>query len=299
MSGEYDRRIKGIIPAMATPFSEDGEINENWLRADLEHMIDAGVNGVVVGGSTGEGHTYTLDDHRLALGAAVEHAAGRIPVIAGIIVNSTRQAKKVTDAMADLDLAALQVTPTHYGGRPDDESTVKHFASIAQHSGRPVVVYNVIRHNLCSAELLTHMVGEVDGIIGVKQSAEDLKLVADLVVGIGDRGVVLTATDGLMYPSFAVGAQGAISAILSAVPEMLVELWNAVQNDDHATGRDLHVKLLGIWNAISGAKMVANVKAAMSLQGREGGVPRAPWRATEGEGKERIRKALVDAGVIT
>ncbi len=298
MPTEYDKRIKGIIPAMATPFDEDGEIREDWLRADLEYMINAGVNGVVVGGSTGEGHTYTLDDHRTALGAAVEQAAGRIPVIAGVIVNSTRQARIVTDAMADLDIAALQVTPTHYGGRPDDEDTVKHFASIAQHSGRPVIVYNVIRHNLCSAELLTHMVTEVDGIIGVKQSAEDLKLVADLVVGIGDKGVVLSATDGLMYPSFTVGAHGAISAILSAVPEMLVNLWNAVQNDDHTTARDLHVKLLGIWNAISGPKMVANVKAAMLLQGRQGGFPRAPWRATGEEGKAHIRKALADAGVI-
>jgi 4-hydroxy-tetrahydrodipicolinate synthase len=101
-----------------------------------------------------------------------------------------------------------------------------------------------------------------------------------------------------MYPSFTVGAHGAISAILSAVPEMLVNLWNAVQKDDHTTARDLHVKLLGIWNAISGPKMVANVKTAMLLQERQGGFPRAPWRATAHEGKARIRKALADAGVI-
>ena len=156
MPTEYDKRIKGIVPAMATPFGEDGEIREDWLKADLEHMINAGVNGVVVGGGTGEGHTYTPDDHRLALGAAVEQAAGRIPVIAGIIANSTRQAKIVTAAMADLNVAALQVTPTHYGGKPDDEGTVRHFASLAQHSGRPVMVYNVVPDNLCSAALLTY-----------------------------------------------------------------------------------------------------------------------------------------------
>ncbi len=298
MSGKYDKRIKGIVPAMATPFDEDGEIREDWLRADLEHMIDVGVDGVVVGGSTGEGQSYTPDDHRLALGAAVEQAAGRIPVIAGLIVNSTRQACIHADAFADLDVAALQVTPVHYGSRPDDERTIKHFGDLAQHSGKPVLVYNVVAHNYCSAELLTRMITEVDGIVGVKQSAGDLKLVADLLVSIGDKGVVMSATDALMYPSFTIGVHGAISAILTAVPGMLVQLWNAVQDEDHETARDLHVKLLAIWNAIVGPNMPANVKYAMQLQERPGGFPRAPMHPTEDERKPRIRKALADAGVI-
>ena len=110
---------------------------------------------------------------------------------------------------------------------------------------------------------------------------------------------MFSATDALMYPSFTLGVHGAISAILTAVPEMLVQLWNAVQNGDHNTGRDLHVKLLGIWNAISGPGMVANVKTAMQLQERQGGVPRAPWRSTGEEGKAHIQKALADAGVIS
>lgn len=297
MAGEWDRRIKGIVPAMATPFGDDGEIREDWLRADLEHMIDVGCNGVVVGGSTGEGQTYTPDDHRRAVGAAIEQAAGRIPVIAGLIVNSTRQACIHADAIADLDVAALQVTPVHYGSRPDDERTIKHFADLAQHSGRGVMVYNVVQHNYCTPELLTHMIHNVDGIVGVKQSAGDLKLVADLIVSVGDRGVVMTATDALMYPSFTLGAHGAISAILTAVPGMLVRLWNAVQEEDHETARDLHVKLLAIWNAIWGPNMPANVKHAMQLQERPSGIPRPPMHPTEEERKPRIRKALAEAGV--
>jgi len=298
MAGDYDKRIRGIIPAMATPFDEDGEIREDWLRADVEHMIGVGVNGVVVGGSTGEGQTYTPDDHRLAVGAAVEQAAGRIPVIAGLIMNSARQARIAADAIADLNVAALQVTPVHYGARPDDEHTVRYFASLAQDSSRPVIVYNVVAHNQCTPELLTHMVTNVDGIVGVKQSLGDLKLVADLLVGIGDKGVVMSATDGLMYPSFTIGAHGAIAAILAAVPGTLVRLWNAVQDEDHTTARDLHVRLLAIWNAIWGPNMAANVKYAMQLQGRQSGFPRPPMHPTEAERKLRIRQALVDAGVI-
>ena len=228
----------------------------------------------------------------------IVQTAGRIPVIAGIIVNSTRQAKIACDAIADLDVAALQVTPTHYGGRPNDENTVKHFAEIAQHSGTPVMIYNVIAWNLCSAELLTHMVTKVDGIMGVKQSAGDLKLVADLIVSIGDAGVVLSATDALMYPSFTIGADGGISAILAAVPGMLVQLWNAVQDDDHKTARDLHVKLLDIWNGLWGPNMTANVKTAMQLQGREAGVPRPPTHVTEEERKAHLKRALKVAGMI-
>jgi 4-hydroxy-tetrahydrodipicolinate synthase len=142
------------------------------------------------------------------------------------------------------------------------------------------------------------MVKNVDGIMGVKQSAGDLKLVADLVVSIGDSGVVFSATDALMYPSFTIGVHGAISAILAAVPDMLVQLWDAVKAEDHKTARDLHVKLLAIWNGIWGPNMTANVKTAMQLQGREGGFPRPPTAITEDDRKKRIKEALKAAGMI-
>jgi 4-hydroxy-tetrahydrodipicolinate synthase len=255
------------------------------------------VHGLAVGGSTGEGHTLTLDELRQVVGAAVEEADGQVPVIAGIIVDSTRQAVAYGRALADLDVAALQVTPVHYLFRPDDEAMYAHFAAVADETSRPVIVYNVVPWSYCAPALLARMIREIGGVIGVKQSAADLKLLADLLLDVGDEGIIMSAVDALLYPSFCLGAHGAIAAILTAVPEFCVQLWDVVQGGDHAAALDLHGKLLRVWNAIAGDNLPANVKHAMALQGREAGLPRAPMPVTTLAQGAAIERALRAAGV--
>lgn len=285
--------IYGIVPPMVTPFTEAEEVDEAALRADVRHLVErAHVHGLAVGGSTGEGHTLATDELRQIVGAALEEAQGRVPVIAGIIVDSTRQAVERARALADLDVAALQVTPVHYLFRPDDEMMVRHFATLADQVGIPVIIYNVVPWVYCSPALLARIIDQVEGVIGVKQSAGDLKLLADLLDQAGDRAVIMSAVDALLYPSFSLGAHGAIAAILTAVPELCVQLWDAVQAGDHAQALALHTRLLHIWNAIEGDNLPANVRYAMHLQGREGGRPRSPMPPSSPEQQAHIRQAL-------
>ena len=286
-------QIAGIIPPLVTPFTEDEKVDEAALRADVRYMIEqAGVHGLVVGGSTGEGHTLTTDELRRVVGAAVDEAAGRVPVLAGLIVDSTRQAVERVRALSDLDVAALQVTPVHYLFRPTDDMMVRHFAAIAEAARSPVIIYNVVPWSYCSPTLLVRIMTEVDGVIGVKQSAGDLKLMADLLLMLDGRGLVMSAIDALLYPSFSLGAHGAIAAILTAVPKPCVQLWDAVQRGDHASALDLHKKLLRLWNAIVGDNLPANVKFAMELQGRRGGFPRAPMPPSSEAQRTVIRAVL-------
>jgi 4-hydroxy-tetrahydrodipicolinate synthase len=219
-------------------------------------------------------------------------------VIAGIIVDSTRQGAERAQALADLDVAALQITPVHYLFRPNDEMMVRHFATIADQAGLPVIIYNVVPWSYCSPQLLARIITQVDGVIGVKQSAGDLKLLADLLLLLEGRGLVMSAVDALLYPSFCLGAHGAIAAILTAVPELCVQLWDAVQDGDHAQALMLHGRLLGVWNAIVGDNLPANVKCAIELQGRTAGFPRAPMPASSARQKAAIREALQGAGVL-
>jgi len=104
--------------------------------------------------------------------------------------------------------------------------------------------------------------------------------------------------DALMYPSFALGAHGAIAALLTAVPTLLVQLWDAVQGGDHKHARTLHEKLLPIWNAILGDNLPANVKCAQALLGRKAGVPRPPMPASSPAQASAIRAALEAAGQL-
>ena len=290
--------IYGIVPPMTTPFDGEEAIDERALRADVRYLIEkAHVHGLAVGGSTGEGHTLSTDELRCAVGAAAEEARGRVPIVAGIIADSTRQVVERARALSDLDVAALQVTPVHYLFKPDDESMIKYFATIAERTGVPVLVYNVVPWSYCAPDLLVRIIDEVDGVIGVKQSASDLVLLAELLLDVGDRGVIMSAVDALLYPSFCLGAHGTIAAILTAVPELCVRLWDAVQAGDHAVALDLHRKLLRIWNAIAGDNLPANIKCAMALQGRPSGLPRAPMSPSSPAQRAAICSALTAAGV--
>jgi 4-hydroxy-tetrahydrodipicolinate synthase len=285
---------------MTTPFDADEELDERVLRAEVRYLIkEVGVHGLAVGGSTGEGHTLSTDELRRAVGVAIEEARGRVPVIAGIIVDSTRQAVERGRALADLNVAALQITPVHYLFKPDDEMMVRHFATIADQVEPPILVYNVIQWVYCSTELLVRLITEVEGVIGVKQSASDLKRLADLLLELDGRGLVMSAVDALLYPSFCLGAHGSIAAILTAVPQLCVQLWDAVRAGDHVAGLDLHAKLLRVWNAIAGDNLPANVKCAIELQGRAAGLPRSPMSVPSAEQRDVIRAALRLAGLET
>ena len=218
---------------MVTPFDAAEAIDEDAFGAEVEYLIEmAGVHGLAVGGSTGEGHTLSTGELRQLARIALERAAGRVPIIAGIIVDSTRQAIEKARALADLDVAALQVTPVHYLFRPTDEMMMQHFAALAEQAAQPIIVYNVVPWSYCSPALLDRMMRGIDGLIGVKQSAGDLKLMADLLMNSADVGLIMSAVDALLYPSFCLGAHGAIAAILSAVPELCVKLWQRVEAGD-------------------------------------------------------------------
>jgi len=299
MSGDRTQ-IRGIVPPTTTPFDSNEEVDLGMLRAEVRHLIDdVHVHGLAAGGSTGEGQTLSTDELRQVVGATADEAGGQLPVIAGIIVDSTREALEKGRAVADLGVAALQVTPVHYLFKPNDQMMMRHFYTIADTIGIPVLIYNVVPWSYCSVSLLTRMISEHQGIIGVKQSAQDLKRLADLILSLGDGGLIMSAVDALLYPSFCLGAHGTIAAIVTAAPELCVKLWNAVQDGDHATAKDMHEKLLRIWNAISGDNLPACTKCAIELQGRCSGVPRSPMHPATPEQRETIREALDLAGYET
>lgn len=291
-------KIHGIVPPMVTPFDVTEAIDEAAFGAEVEYLTAAaGVHGLAVGGSTGEGQTLSTAELRRLVGIALERADGRVPVIAGIIADSTRQALEKARALSDLDVAALQVTPVHYLFRPTDEMMMQHFAALAEQSAHPIIVYNVVPWSYCSPALLDRMMREIDGLIGVKQSAGDLKLMADLLMRSADVGLIMSAVDALLYPSFCLGAHGAIAAILSAAPESCVKLWQQAEAGDHAAALASHHNLLRIWNAIMDDNLPANVKTALALQGRPAGMPRRPMPQSSPAQTQAIQAALLTAGI--
>jgi 4-hydroxy-tetrahydrodipicolinate synthase len=288
--------LHGIIPPMTTPFGADGELMLDLVKGQVDWLIGAGVHGLAAGGSTGEGHTLDAAEFRDLVGATVEAAGGRVPVIAGIIVDSTRDAIRRARLVRDMKVAALQVTPVHYLFRPDDEAMVTHFKTVAEETGMPVIIYNVVPWSYLSPQLLVRIMRAVPGVIGVKQSAGDLKLVADLLNTADPGHLILSAVDALLYPSFALGAHGTIAALPSAAPRACVELWDAVKAGDHQGALELHRELLTLWNTLVGDNLPACVKAAQRLQGCEAGRPRPPMPPASPRQQDAIAEALRNLG---
>ena len=294
------KKLYGVTPPMTTPFDENEEINHEYLGKDAKYLIEkAKVHGLAIGGSTGEGYTLSTKELRSSLETTVEAAKGRVPVIAGIIVDSTKQAIERAKAVQDLDITALQITPVHYLFKPTDEMMYKYYEKIADSVDIPVLIYNVVPWSYCNPQLLIKIITEIDGVIGVKQSASDIKLLADLILGLKDRGVIFTAVDALLYPSFALGAHGVIAALPTAVPGLCVKLWNEVQSGDHKNAVETHKQLLTIWNTLAADNLPANVKYAMELQGRPSGLPRSPMPPSSEEQKKHIKAALKETGLIS
>jgi 4-hydroxy-tetrahydrodipicolinate synthase len=285
-------KLTGIIPPMTTPFDTDGEIDEKAFRAQVRFFLGKGVHGVCVGGSTGEGHTLTRDEFKRLIAACAEEVNGKVPLVAGIIANSTREAALRARDVEGMAVDALQITPVHYLFKPDDEATVAHFRTLSESVKQPIVIYNVVPWNYLSPALLIRIMREVPGVVGVKQSAGDMKLMADLMLDVPEGKVVLTAVDALLYPSFALGSHGTIAANPAAAPGACVALWDAVQRGDHATALELHKRLLRFWNTIVGDNLPACVKYALELQGCPVGLPRAPMPAATARQRETIAPAL-------
>jgi 4-hydroxy-tetrahydrodipicolinate synthase len=287
----------GVIPPMTTPFDHEGNLRLEAVRPQVDFLISAGAHGLAAGGSTGEGHALDDGEYRDLIAATVEAAAGRAPVIAGIIVDSTREAIRRGQAVKDLGVAALQVTPVHYLFRPHDDAMLEHFRAMADATGMPIVIYNVVPWSYLSPALLNRIMAEVPLVAGVKQSAGDLKLFADLMVTAQPGKMIYSAVDALMYSSYALGAHGSIAAILTAAPHASVQLWDAVKAGEHARALDLHTRLLHLWNGLVADNLPACVKYALDLQGVPAHLPRAPMPTPDARQQAAIRRAIEGLGV--
>jgi 4-hydroxy-tetrahydrodipicolinate synthase len=289
--------LHGIIPPLVTPFDAHERVDDDALRAEVRFHLDQGVHGLCVTGSTGDGQMLSAEDSVAVAAAAVKEVAGTVPVIAGIIRDSTAEVIRYGTALRETGVDALQVTPVHYLFQPDEDNTVDYYRRISEETGLPVLIYNVIPYALIPATTVARVLNEVPGVVAVKQSGGNIHQLADLLYYAPAGGKVFTAVDDLLYPGYLLGAQGAISATLTVAPQLCVAQWDAVQRGDHATALEIHNKLLPIWRSIDGPNMTVRIKAALALQGRNGGHGRSPLTPVSEAERETIRAALTKAGL--
>lgn len=289
--------LHGMISTVVTPFDEQDEVDLDLLRGEVRYLLDQGVSGICACGSTGEGQTLSIEESRAICAAVVDEVAERVPVIGGVIQNSTAQARRYALALKEAGVDALQITPVHYVFAPSADETVAHYRELGEATDLPIVLYNVVPWALVPIDVIERL-ADVPQVVAVKQSGGDVHLLADLLHRVRDRFTILAALDDLHYPAFVMGAHGALAAIPTVTPRLSVELWDAVQADDHDLARQLHERILTVWRAIDAPNLPATLKAALELQGRRGGLPRRPFAPASDVERERIRSALQEAKLI-
>jgi 4-hydroxy-tetrahydrodipicolinate synthase len=290
-------QLKGIIPPLVTPFTAEQDVDEDGLRMEIRYLLDTGVDGLTVCGSTGEGHTLSLDETVRVSDIAVSEAQGRVPVMTGIIRDSTREVIRYGQALRNVGVNGLQITPVHYLFNSGDEGAYAYYEAIAEAVDLPIVIYNVVPWHTLSPELLLRL-SEIPQVVAVKQSGGDIHKLADLLRANQGRLRVLSAVDDLLYPSFVLGADGAVAAILTVLPDLCVRLWAACQRGDHEQARGLHERILPVWRALNYADMPARAKAAIELQGRRVGPARHPLLPVSREAHRELERTLDVAGVL-
>ena len=292
LSAEQRHAITGILPPVTSPFRKDGSLARDGFVEQVDLIMNAGARGIVIGGSTGEGHTLNRTEFETSMQAASEALKGRGGLLAGLIVNSTQEAIDRIRLLDGLKVDALQVTPVHYLFKPGAQATIDHFKAIADSTDIPILIYNVIQWNYLSVDLMLRIMDEVPGVVGMKQSNGDLKSVSDLLMRLKPHNLIITGIDAMLYPAFALGAQGAITALTAAAPGAVVKLWDAVAAKDHERAKDLHFKLGALYNAFNHDNLPACTKYAQHRQGIPLFYPKSPMEHVSDEQKARIDAAL-------
>jgi 4-hydroxy-tetrahydrodipicolinate synthase len=292
---------EGIFPALVTPFTDDGKtVDEERLRALVNHCLEQGVHGVVPCGTTGEFINLTMEERKRVIRIVVEEVNGRVPVIAGTGASGTDQAVEMTRYAKDAGAtAALIVTPFYL--KPADRGIYEHFYTIANEVDLPMILYNIPQ---CTGlELPWQMVedlAQIPNIVAIKDTSGQLKYILAILEKVRDKINVLCGHDEVVIAGLAAGCSGAILASANIIPDIWIQLYNHVKKGELQEARELQYKVQKIARIIVGSGAVGTKEALNMMKIKVGPVrkPLSVGGELTYEAREELRLDLEKIGKI-
>ncbi len=293
--------LHGVIPAIPTPFTADGRaVDEGALRRIVRHVVDGGVHGIMTTGGTGEFPHLSRKERSRVTEIVVAEAAGAVPVYAGTAACATWEAIALMEDAAAAGADAAILTPPFYFRIPDAE-LFGHFEAVAAAGILPVVVYNnpLYTGNNLGPGLIASLM-EVDNVIGLKQSNDDLgQLVEALRLAEGTGRSLLTGIDSQFYAALSVGARGIFSTAAAIVPAEMVRLWDLVRAGDHPGALAQHQRLQPLNRFLEyDPGYVSPTKEALTMMGLDCGPVRRPLPDFPDAERPALHEALAHLGVL-
>ncbi|MBK7492958.1 MULTISPECIES: 4-hydroxy-tetrahydrodipicolinate synthase [Nitrosomonas] len=289
--------FKGSLVAIVTPMDEEGGLDLDRFRALLDFHIDQGTDGVVIVGTTGESPTVDFEEHHLLMRTAVDHVAGRIPVIAGTGANSTREAidLSVYAKNAGVD-ACLSVAP--YYNKPTQEGLYQHFKAIAEAVDIPHILYNVPGRTVADIRNDTALrLAQIPNIVGIKDATGDIGRGSDLLQRAPSDFFIYSGDDVSGLAFLLLGGHGVISVTANVAPRMMHDMCVAAFTGDLNTARALNNKLLRLHLDLFVEANPIPVKWAVEQMGLIGPGIRLPLTPLSSQYHQLIREAMQSANI--
>jgi len=290
--------IVGSIVALVTPMLDNGDIDYAGLRRLIDWHIAEGTDCVGVVGTTGESPTVTVEEHCEIIRVAVEHAGGRVPIMAGAGGNSTHEAIELSRYAKKVGAdCTLQVVP--YYNRPSQEGIYRHFRAIAEAVDIPMVLYNVPGRTVADMQPDTVLkLAQVDRIVGIKEATGNIERAAWLIKQAPRGFSVYSGDDGTAVALMLLGGHGNVSVTANVAPRLMHELCMAAVDGQARRAAEIHLKLLPLHRQLFCEPSPAPTKWAMSRLGLCGSALRLPMVALSAAGQSQVEQALREAGLI-
>ena len=290
--------IKGSIVAIVTPMHADGSLDYPGLQKLIDWHIAEGTDGIVIVGTTGESATVSVAEHCELIRFTVEHAKGRIPIIAGTGGNSTVEAIKLTESAKEYGAdAALVVVP--YYNRPTQEGMYQHFKAIAQAVDLPIILYNVPGRTVAdmSNETVVRL-SAIANIVGIKDATGNIGRGLELLKLVPKTFAVSSGDDPTAIALMLCGGAGNISVTANVAPKAMHQVCAAAMAGDIATAVAVNNKVMGLHGKLFVEPNPVPVKWALAEMGMMPPGLRLPLVALSSDYHDTVRSALADAGVL-
>ncbi|MBN2334511.1 dihydrodipicolinate synthase family protein [Candidatus Bathyarchaeota archaeon] len=290
-------QLSGIITALVTPFDERGEVKTEALSGLIDFQVKGGVDGLFLCGTAGSGVMMRRDQRVQVFREAVKHGKGRVKLLAHVGAVSTEEAVSLAVAAEEAGVDAVGAVPPYFV-KPDEESLVSHFKSIAEATELPMYVYNIPRNalNAVTPEMMLEL-SEVPNIVGVKDSSRDFIHLLEYLRVLPEDFSVICGTDSYIYPAALMGARGSITGYANAFPEVYARFWATIQRGDHEEARRQQFNINVLRKALQKPPLAPHYEA-LRLRGVDAGCPRAPLRDMTDTERGALRERLTELGAL-
>ena len=290
--------IVGSIVALVTPMQEDGSVDYPTLRRLIDWHIAEGTDCIGVVGTTGESPTVTVQEHCDVIRLSVEHAKGRVPIMAGTGGNSTAEAIELSRYALEVGAdCSLSVVP--YYNKPSQEGIYRHFKAIAEAVDIPMVLYNVPSRTVADMQVDTALrLAQVPGIVGIKEATGEIDRASWLIKRAPQGFSVYSGDDGSAVALMLLGGHGNVSVTANLAPRAMHELCVAAMAGQAREAAAIHLKLLPLHSHLFIEPSPAPTKWAMARLGLCGAALRLPVTPLTAAGQATVEQALRDAGLL-